>query len=443
MPCSVPKVADRLREFQAEIVDLSHDGRGVARMDGKVAFIADALPGEQVTWRRTRRKRQADEGQMLSVEQASVDRVAPQCPHFGVCGGCALQHLSPEKQLSFKQKQMLDALERIGGVKPETVADAVTGPVWGYRRKARLAVRYVHKKDRVLVGFRERHAPYVADIQACEVLDPRVGRELLSMADLISQLSIREQLPQIEVATADHVVLVFRVLSEPSAEDLALIRAYAQAHDFEIYLQPGGMDTVAPLEPPARGLHYSPDGSDLRLNFEPADFIQVNGPVAQRMVQQALEWLAPQAGERLLELFCGLGNFSLPLAARGLSVTALEGDAGLIQRARANAEAQGQQIDFKQADLFKVDGQEPWLNQTYDAVLLDPPRSGAKEVIPFIGRMAPARIVYVSCHPGTLARDAQTLVRDHGYVLKKAGVLDMFPHTAHVESMALFVKEAG
>lgn len=429
-------------EGQAEIIDLSHDGRGVARSEGKVCFISDALPGETVTYRRTRRKRQADEGQMLTVEQPSVDRVEPKCAHFGTCGGCALQHLDHGKQVAFKQKQMLDALQRIGNVVPDEIAEPVVGEPWGYRRKARLAVKDVPKKGRVLVGFRERHAPYVAEISRCEVLDPRVGGQLESLSALIGTLSIRDKIPQIEVATADHVALVFRVLETPTPDDLMKLSAYGDLHGFEIFLQPGGLDSIAPLQPPARGQSYSPDGSSLQLDFQPADFIQVNGPVAERMVNQALDWLALKDGESVLELFSGLGNFSLPMAARGARVTALEGEQGLVDRARQNAERLGLSVDCRKADLFKVDGSERWLREPVDAVLLDPPRSGAKEITPFVGKLQAPRIVYVSCHPGTLARDAGELVHQHGYRLVRAGILDMFPHTAHVESMALFERIA-
>ena len=429
-------------EGQAEIIDLSHDGRGVARSEGKVCFISDALPGETVTYRRTRRKRQADEGQMLTVEQASADRVEPKCAHFGTCGGCALQHLDHGKQVAFKQKQMLEALQRIGNVVPDEIAEPVVGEPWGYRRKARLAVKDVPKKGRVLVGFRERHAPYVAEITRCEVLDPRVGGQLESLSALIGTLSIRDKIPQIEVATADHVALVFRVLETPTPDDLLKLSDYGDQHGFEIFLQPGGLDSIAPLQPPARGQSYSPDGSDLQLDFQPADFIQVNGPVAERMVNQALDWLALKDGESVLELFSGLGNFSLPMAARGARVTALEGEQGLVDRARQNAERLGLSVDCRKADLFKVDGSERWWREPVDAVLLDPPRSGAKEITPFVGKLQAPRIVYVSCHPGTLARDAGELVHQHGYRLVRAGILDMFPHTAHVESMALFERIA-
>lgn len=428
-------------ELDVEIADLSHDGRGVARVDGKVWFVADALPGERVRARRVRRGRDADEAQALSIESPSPDRVEAQCAHFGVCGGCALQHLAPAAQQAFKQKQLLDAFQRIGRVQPETVAEPVTGPVWGYRRRGRLAAKYVPKKGGVLVGFRERHAPYVAQLSRCEVLDPRVGDRIEALAALLSGLSIRAQLPQIEVAAADRVALVFRVLDPLSGTDRLALEAFGREHDFDIYVQPGGLDSVRALGS-AGPLSYSPDGGDDRLRFQPIDFIQVNGAVAERMVRQAIDWLAPEAGERVLELFCGLGNFSVPLARRGVQVTAVEGDATLVQRARDNATRLGLDIRFEKADLFKPQDGVDWIGGDFELALLDPPRSGAREILPAVAAKAPRRIVYVSCHPGTLARDAGTLVHEHGYRLVQAGILDMFPHTAHVESMALFVKGA-
>lgn len=428
-------------EGVAQINDLAHDGRGVAReQGGKVAFIADALPGETVRWRRLRRRRQVDEGVTLEVTQPSPDRVAPRCRHFGVCGGCVLQHLDPARQIAFKQKQLLDALTRIAGVSPQEVAPPVTGPAWGYRRRARLAVKHVQGKGRVVVGFRERHAPYVADLEGCEVLDPRAARLLVPLARVIDGLSIRDRLPQIELACADHLALVLRVLEAPSRDDLERLETFAREHDLDLYLQPGGIDSVLPLGQ-VRPLHYSPDGSELRIAFAPTDFIQVNGPVAGQMVRQALDWIGPLDGARVLELFCGLGNFSFPLAGAGARVTALEGDAALVARARENAARLGLEVRFGQADLFRVTGDEPWLAGPYDAILLDPPRSGAREVVGLLDRTGARRMVYVSCHPGTLARDVGVLVNEHGWRLVRAGVLDMFPHTAHVESMALLVRD--
>lgn len=425
-------------EFLAEVVDLAEDGRGVARLDGKVVFIADSLPGERVRFRYVDTGRAADEGQTVAVEVASPDRVEPGCAHFGLCGGCALQHLAPEAQIRFKQKQMLDALARIGQVTPEAVAPPITGPVWGYRRRARIGVKKVPKKGGVLVGFRERRSHFLAQLQSCPVLDPRVGERLRVLADAFARMSIADRIPQIEMAAADHVCLAVRVLAPPSEEDLAILRQLALDTGLEIRLQPGGLDSITPLTPPAQVLDYSPDGSDLRLQFRPADFIQVNGFISQRVVNQAIEWLAPRAGERILELFCGLGNFSLPLARHGVELVAVEGDTGLVQRARDNAAGAGLTVRFEKADLFTSGADADWLAGDFDRVLLDPPRSGAEAMMPLIAAKQPRSIVYVSCHPGTLARDAGTLVRDHGYRLTRAGVMDMFPHTAHVESMALF-----
>ncbi|MFP5357645.1 MAG: 23S rRNA (uracil(1939)-C(5))-methyltransferase RlmD [Gammaproteobacteria bacterium] len=423
--------------FEADIVDLSHTGQGLARVNGKVTFIADALPGERVAFRYTAQYRDADHGQALDILQASSDRVTPRCPHFGVCGGCSLQHLAPAAQIRFKQKQLLDALQRIGRVQPETVASPITGASWGYRRRARLGVKDVHGRQ-VIVGFRERESGLIGNLSSCPVLDERVGAQLPALAALIAGLGIRDQVAQIEVAAAAGVCLVLRVLAPPSAADQQALRAFSAASGFELRLQPGGHDSIQPLDPPARELAYSPDGSALRLRFEPTDFIQINADISQRAVLQALDWLAPQPGERVLELFCGLGNFSLPIAACGAQLVAVEGEAGLVRRARENAQANGLEIRFEQADLFRATAQAPWLQGRYDKLLLDPPRSGASEILPLAAAAAPQRIVYVSCHPGTLARDAGTLVHDLGYRLQRVGVMDMFPHTAHVESMALF-----
>ncbi len=429
-------------ELTAEVADLSHEGRGIARIDGKVTFIRGALPGERVRYRLYRHGKQADEGELSAIEQASAERVEPRCRHFGVCGGCSMQHLSAAGQVAFKQKQLLDALERIGKVRPQQVAPAITGSGWGYRRRARLSVKHVAKKGGVLVGFREADSPYVAQLESCVVLDPRVGLKLKELAEMIGRLDVNTLVPQIELAAADTVTLVFRVMQPPTEADRVVLREFGRQHGFEIHLQTGGYDTIQPLDPPATELTLSPDGSDLRLAFRATDFIQVNDSVNQQMVRQALAWLgigqAPLPGPRVLELFCGLGNFSLPMAKAGAHVTAVEGERGLVERARANAKANGLEVRFEQADLFTPDARVDWLSAKYDAALIDPPRAGAKEVLPFVADGQPQRIVYVSCHPGTLARDAHFLVHERGYRLARAGILDMFPHTSHVESMALF-----
>jgi 23S rRNA (uracil1939-C5)-methyltransferase len=396
-------------ELVSVISDLAHDGRGIARVDGKVTFIAGALPGERVRWRLRRPGRQADEGELLEVEAASPDRVAPACAHFGVCGGCSLQHLALPAQRRFKEKQLLDALGRIGRVQPDAVAPPVTGPDWGYRRRARLSVKHVAKKGGVLVGFREADSPFVAQLQACETLDPRVGRKLREIAACVERLHDATLVPQIEVAAAARVALVFRVMRPPTAEDLEVLRAFGREHGFDIHLQTGGLDTVKALDSSAPPLTLSPDGSALALAFRPTDFVQVNDAVNQQMVRQALAWLGlaggaaaaglapwgppqgrfgqpPPRRPRILELFSGLGNFTLPLAAAGAEVVAVEGEAGLVERGRANAKANGLEVKFHVADLSKPDPHASWLTDDYDAVLVDPPRAGAREVLPLVTR---------------------------------------------------------
>jgi 23S rRNA (uracil1939-C5)-methyltransferase len=424
-------------EFTAEIVDLAQDGRGVARVEGKATFIAGALPGERVRYKLSRVSRDVDEGAVTAVELASPHRVEPGCAHFGVCGGCSLQHLSAEQQVLFKQKQLVDALERLGGVQAEQIAEPVTGPVWGYRRRARLGAKLVPKKGGVLVGFRERESPFLAAIESCAVLDPRIGKRLRELGALLGGLSVAAKVPQIEVACADHGALVVRLMEEPTEADRAALLAFGAASDLDLYIQRAGPDSIKPLGD-VRTLRYSPDGGELSLQFAPNDFVQINGPVAQAMVRQALDWLAPQPGDSVLELFAGLGNFTAPLARSGAAVTAVEGEAALVEHGRDNLRRNGLEARYFRADLFQPDAHAPWLQGGYDLALLDPPRSGAREILPLLARTRPRRIVYVSCHPGTLARDAGILVREHGYHLRRAGVMDMFPHTAHVESMALF-----
>lgn len=427
----------------ASIIDLAHDARGVARINGKTVFVADALPGERVRIRRIRRHRAFDEARLETIEQASPRRVEPRCRHFGACGGCALQHLEPTAQLAAKQAQLLETLARIGEVQPQEVLEPLAGPVWGYRRRARLGVRWVKRKGRVLVGFRERSSALLADLERCAVLAPPVGDLLRPLADLIGALSVRERLPQVETAVADDVtVLVLRHLEPLLAEDLARMRDFEHRYDVRLYLQPGGYDTVAPLpgeEPVA--LYYQLPGFHVRLRFEPVDFVQVNAPLNERLVERTVELLAVEPGHRVADLFCGLGNFSLPLARVSGHVVGVEGDAGLVERARANARENGlENLEFQLADLMQADEGQSWAGSRFDRILLDPPRAGARAVLPLVGRLAPERVVYISCHPGSLARDAGTLVNQHGYRLAAAGVVDMFPHTAHVESMAVFVR---
>lgn len=425
---------------EAAIVDLSHEARGVARIDGKTVFVADALPGERVVLRRTGRHRNYDEAVLERVLVASPDRVAAACPHFGTCGGCALQHLDPAAQRALKQAQLLENLARLGGVEPGRVLDPLTGPMWGYRRRARLGVKLVPRKGRVLVGFRERSAPYVADLHECRVLAPPVDELIDPLAALIGGLEIAARVPQIEVAVAqDACALVLRVLDAPSAADLERLRAFEATHGVRFYLQPGGPETVAALAAGTPPLHYSLPAFDVTIEFEPTDFVQVNGAVNEAMVDRAVEQLEAGAGEAVLDLFCGLGNFSLPLARRARQVVGVEGDAALVARARDNALRNGLgNATFHAADLFQDSGDSNWARRPYDRVLLDPPRAGAREVLPVVGRCGAGRVVYISCHPGSLARDAGLLVKEHGFRLVAAGVMDMFPHTTHVEAMAVF-----
>jgi 23S rRNA (uracil1939-C5)-methyltransferase len=428
-------------EIEIEIQDLSHDGRGVGRIDGKAVFVAGALPGERVRANVTSRKRHFDEARTLEVLQASPDRVQPHCAAFGLCGGCALQHLAPEAQIAAKQRVMLENLERIGHVTPESVLPPLTDEPWGYRRKARLGVKFVRKKDRVLVGFREAADPrFIADCQRCEVLVPEVGGRLAELAELVSGLSVREQLPQIEVAAGDsQTALVLRHLQPLTAGDRDQLAAFAQRTGLAIYLQPGGNDSVTPLDPAQPALSFSLDAGALNLEFRPLDFVQVNAGMNHRMIALAIELLQLQPEHRVLDLFCGLGNFTLPIARRVASVVGVEGEAGLVQRARDNAARNGlHSASFHTADLSKPLAGAEWLAADYDRLLLDPPRTGADGIIPQLPLARIPRIVYVSCHPGSLARDAGLLVREHGYRLAAAGVMDMFPHTAHVESIAVF-----
>jgi len=429
----------------AKITDLSHEGRGVAHVEGKIVFIDDALPGELVEWQRIKRGRNFDEGRLLKVIEPSPDRVEPRCIHFGMCGGCVLQHLSGEQQLQFKQKQLMDSLSRIGKVTPQEVLPALRAESWNYRRRARLAARWVSKKSRTVVGFRERSTPYIADLQRCEVLQAPLDRLIVPLSELVTALSIRNRVPQIEVAVADNAVaLVVRVLEPLKESDLVLLRSFGREHSVQMFLQPGGYETVAPMDQ-VEPLEYRVPSFDLTLQFLPTDFIQVNGPLNLQMIDRAVQLLALRPQDRVLDLFCGLGNFSLPLARRAGQVVGVEGEANLVARARENAVRNGlENAQFFTADLADeslgaAKTSNAWAGK-FDKVLLDPPRAGAKEVLPVVAKSGADTVLYISCHPGSLARDAGILVHEHGYKLQAAGVMDMFPHTAHVESAALFVK---
>ncbi|GAB6040739.1 23S rRNA (uracil(1939)-C(5))-methyltransferase RlmD [Endothiovibrio diazotrophicus] len=432
---------------EATIDSMAHDGRGVAHLEGKAVFIDGALPGERVTFFYTSQRRSHDEGKVEAVLDPAVDRVAARCEAFGLCGGCALQHLEEGAQIGFKQQTLLENLKRIGKVEPEQVLEPLTGPHWGYRRKARLGVRDVPKKGRVLVGFREKHSPYLADFTRCQVLHPAVGMKLEAISECIGALSVHNRVAQIEVSIGarggerEVVALVFRNLDPLTAGDEARLRAFGLDHGFDIYLQSGGPDTVVPLSAGVGELSYTLPEFDVELFFGPMDFTQVNNDINRAMVSRALAMLDPKPEERILDLFCGLGNFTLPIARRAGKVVGVEGDAELVRRAGENAARNGiSNAEFHTADLTRELTGQPWLAEGIDKLLIDPPRSGALEVIPHAVALKPRRIVYVSCNPATLARDAGELVHAHGYRLLKAGVMDMFPHTGHVESIALFEK---
>ena len=428
---------DLPREYEVEIDRLSHEGRGVGCFAGKAVFVADALPGEQVVARVTRRHRRYDEAATLTILRADPARVTPRCPHAAQCGGCSLQHLDPGAQIQHKQSVLLEFLRHQANIIPAVVLPPTTGSLWGYRRRARLSVRVVPKKGGVLIGFREKSSHYVTDISHCAVLIPSVGERLPALRAMVEGLSIREHIPQIEVAADDAItLLLIRHLAPPSTADLERLRTFEHATGLYIYLQAGNVASSVPVSVPV-SLQYRLD--DLVFAFQPGDFVQVNAEINRKLVAQALALLAPAADDQILDLFCGLGNFTLPIARQVSRVVGIEGEAGLVARAQANAHANHlQNVEFQQADLFSEAGVARAAAQSYDKILLDPPRSGAEEVLRALDLSATRRIVYVSCNPVTLARDAAILTRDRGFRLCAAGVIDMFPHTSHVESIAVF-----
>ncbi len=426
----------------ATVESLTHEGLGVAHVDGKAVFIEGALPGERVRLRVTKRRKSYDLARTEEILERSLERVEPRCRYFGVCGGCSMQHLRAESQLPAKERVLRDNLQRIGKVEPDAWLAPLTGPHWGYRRKARLGVRVVEKKGGVIVGFRERNSSFITPLASCEVLDPQVSALLPALRELITGLSCPDRIPQVEVAIGDHAVaLVFRHLVPLTAADDEYLSGFARAHGVQILRQPGRPDelvSVWPAQP--EPLRYALPEYDVALEFAPADFVQVNADLNRAMVHQALALLDPQPGDQVLDLFCGLGNFTLPLARRCGTVLGIEADAALVAKARHNAALNRiANAEFRKADLYGADQPDPWGEQAYEKWLLDPPRTGAIDVIKRLPASGgPRRIVYVSCNPATLARDSEVLVHAKGYRLRTAGVMDMFPQTSHVEAMALF-----
>jgi 23S rRNA (uracil1939-C5)-methyltransferase len=421
---------------------LNHDGWGVVRA-GKTVFVAGALPGETVEYLVRRSERSHDEAQLLKVIEPAADRVKPRCAHFGVCGGCSLQHLAPASQLAIKDAMLRETLKRIGKVEPLQWLPPLSGEPWGYRRRARLGARFVNARGRSMVGFREKMSSFVADIERCEVLVPQVGNLVAALSKLVTQLSIPTRIPQIEVAAGDGVtVLVLRVLSPLNETDRARLADFESEHGVRWLLQSGRPDQLETLRGSVPALSYDLPAYGLKLAFEPADFIQVNGEMNRLLIDRVLQLLELDPEAEVLDLFCGLGNFTLPLATRARRVVGVEGEAGLIARARANADSNGlTNVAFHVANLAGEEAAQRCLSLAqggrYSHILVDPPRTGAVDVLPALAAMKPRRLVYVSCHPGTLARDLGILVETHGFSLQSAGIVDMFPHTSHVESVAV------
>ncbi len=426
--------------IEVDITNLTHDGRGVAHIDGKAVFVSGALPGERARIALTKRSRSFDEAKVEELLTRSPDRVEPRCIHFGTCSGCSMQHMAPAAQIAAKQRVLADNFERIGKVTPATWLEPLTDEPWGYRRKGRLSVKWVTKKDKVLVGFREVNPRFVADLSICHTLLPEVGERLTALGTLVGSLDAKNQIAQIEIAAGDETVaLTFRNLQPLSESDRAALTAFGQAHNLAILLQPGGPDSVHALWPSDIALSFRIPEYDIDIAFRPLDFIQVNAGMNQRMIARAMELLDPQPTDTVLDLFCGLGNFTLPIARRVGGVIGVEGEAALVTRSRENATRNGiDNAEFFAADLAVDQRGAVWAQRRHDKVLLDPPRSGAAAVFEYLPRKGADRIVYVSCHPASLARDAGTLVTQHGFRLAAAGVMDMFPHTGHVESIALF-----
>ncbi|NTV11562.1 MAG: 23S rRNA (uracil(1939)-C(5))-methyltransferase RlmD [Zoogloea sp.] len=428
---------------EALIESLDNEGRGVAHVEGKAIFIEGALPGERVTYSSFRVRPNYEQAVVERIIEPSAQRVEPRCEFFGKCGGCSMQHLDSAAQVVAKQRVLEDAFGHIGGVRPETLYEPVVGPDWGYRYRARLTVRKVPSKGGILIGFHEKKSSYVADMTSCPILPQHVADMLPALHELIGALSIPDRIPQIEIAVGEAglTVLVFRNLLPLSKADEARLAAFADARQVQVWLQPGGPDSALRLHPKdGPGLAYTLPDFDVTMAFRPTDFTQVNVFINRQLIRRSMELLDPQPGERIADLFCGLGNFSLPIARRGAAVVGVEGSEALVKRAGENAKLNGleDRSEFYAANLFEATEDSLAALGHLDKMLIDPPREGAIAVVKALGEVAPKRIVYVSCNPATLARDAAVLVHEKGYVLRGAGIANMFPQTSHVESIALF-----
>jgi 23S rRNA (uracil1939-C5)-methyltransferase len=433
-----------LPEIDVAIHSLSHDGRGIATINGKTTFVHGALIGETVTCKVTQQHRRYNEGIATEIKIAAPERITAACPHFGICGGCSMQHMNIANQIQFKQQTLLEQLQHFGKVIPESLLEPITGQAWGYRRKARLGVRYVIKKNKLLVGFREKFSNYLADIQSCLVLHPSVGMRITMLAELITSLNQYEHIAQIEVAVGDDATaLVFRHLTPLPESDYAKLYEFGKATGLHIYLQPNPPEKIRKLWPEDNNeyLIYALPDYNIIMQFHPLDFTQVNSEINLLMLKQALKLLAPEPEDTILDLFCGLGNFTLPIARYAKQVVGVEGSDVMVKRAEENARSnQIYNTKFYAANLMEPPKEAPWMQQCYDKILLDPPRLGAKEIITHFSTFSAKKIVYVSCNPATLARDAGELVYTHGYKLKQIGVINMFAHTSHIEAIALFEK---
>ena len=427
------------------IESLDHEGRGITRLEGKTIFVEGALPLEEVEYSSYRKKPSYELAQATRILKASGDRVTPGCPHFGVCGGCSMQHADHPAQVAAKQRVLEDNLWHIGRVRPEQLYPPIYGQPWGYRHRARLSARLVPKKGGMLVGFHERRSSYVADMRECRNLPQHVSDLLVPLRDLIGAFSAPDRMPQVEVAVGSEVtVLVFRILETLSANDEQLLRAFGDRHRVQIWLQPKGPDTVYRFHPAdGQPLSYRLQEFALELFFSPTEFTQVNHGINQVLIRRAMGLLDPQPGERIADMFCGLGNFTLPIARLGADVVGIEGSQALVDRAAQNAAANGlsERTSFGVANLFEATEDSIAALGRFDKMLIDPPREGAIELVKSLGANAPRRIVYVSCSPATLARDTAVLISQQGYRFRGAGVVNMFPNTSHVESIALFEKD--
>ncbi len=429
------------------IESLDHDARGIARLDGKTIFVEGALPGETVEYASFRQKPSYEIARALRILEHSPARVTPSCPHFGICGGCSMQHLDPAAQVAAKQRLLENNLWHLARIRAEQLYAPIHGPAWGYRYRARLSVHYATARGEVLVGFHEKKSSHVADMRQCRILPPHLSALLLPLRKLVGELSIRERLPQIEMAVGGQITaLVLRILKPLVGSDEARLRAFADRHGVLIYLQAQGPASACRFHPPAGpGLSYALPDFQIEHPFSPTEFTQVNHAVNRVLVRRAMALLNPRPGERIADMFCGLGNFTLPIARSGADVVGIEGNAELVRRASANAAANGlaNLATYQTANLFQATPASISALGRFDKMLLDPPREGAVELIKALGDDGPRRLVYISCNPSTLARDAGILVKQRHYRLRGAGVVNMFPHTSHVESIALFERVTG